>query len=164
MVLGLLKSGSSCAVVLGFSCIILNSLLLNLLFLEKNGVKHIRSAPYQAERFVRTFKEAMRATGATVNSVHEKLFYFLLRYQSTPHSSTGRTPASLFLQRELRTRLSLLKPSSEDRAIHAQGKEVDRKSKLIVNSQLNKELRFKGIVIARYCHSEMRSCFLFSPN
>ena len=104
-------------------------------FLERNGVKHIRSAPYhpatngQAERFVRTFKEAMKSVSASANSVHKKLLNFLLCYRSTPHSSTGRTPASLFLHRELRTRLSLLEPRPEENVLNAQGKEVGKKSK-----------------------------------
>ena len=64
-------------------------------FLEENGVKHIRSAPYHpatnglAERFVRSFKEAMKAAGASATSVRQKLENFLLCYRSTPHATTG---------------------------------------------------------------------------
>ncbi|RWS19555.1 uncharacterized protein B4U80_08639 [Leptotrombidium deliense] len=36
---------------------------------------------------------------------------FLLTYRNTPHSTTGKTPAELFLGRSLRSRLDLLKPS-----------------------------------------------------
>ena len=35
---------------------------------------------------------------------------FLREYRSTPHSTTGRTPAELMLGRQFRTRLSLLQP------------------------------------------------------
>ncbi len=38
---------------------------------------------------------------------------FLLTYRTTPHSSTGVTPASLFLGRSLRTRLDLMRPELE---------------------------------------------------
>lgn len=53
------------------------------LFLKQNGVKHIKSSPYhpasngQAERFVRTFNEAMRAGNAPLD---QRLQNFLLTY------------------------------------------------------------------------------------
>ena len=39
----------------------------------------------------------------------------LFRYRNTPHSTTGKTPAELFLKREPRTFLSLIKPSLKSR-------------------------------------------------
>ena len=36
----------------------------------------------------------------------------LLSYRSTPHRTTGCTPSKLFLQRKVRTRLSLVKPDT----------------------------------------------------
>ncbi len=101
----------------------------------------------------------MKATKATANSVSKKLMNFLLRYRSTPHSSTGCTPAYLFLHRELRTRLSLLKPSPENKVIFKQGKEVEKDSKstgefsvgqtVMARSYGSKELWLPGIVIQR---------------
>ena len=56
-------------------------------------------------------------------------------YRSTPHATTNRTPSSLFLKRELRTRMDLLRPDSTvrvgerqlsqkcDHNRHAKGKE-----------------------------------------
>ena len=119
-------------------------------FLERNKVKHVRCAPYHpasnglAERFVRTFKEAMKAGNATAKSVHKKLVNFLLRYQATPHPTTGRTPASLFLNRDLRTQLNLLKPDCEKQVFNSQSKNIDRNG-----HALTRELSVGQAVMAR---------------
>lgn len=87
-------------------------------FLRSNGVKHVRSAPYhpqtngEAERFVQTFKRAMTADNnhASNEELDRRLQQFLLRYRVTPHATTGRTPADLFLSRKLVTVLDRLRP------------------------------------------------------
>ena len=64
-------------------------------FFQENGVKHIRSAPYHpasnrlAERFVRSFKEAMKAAEASTRLCRWKLDNFLLKYRATPYGTTG---------------------------------------------------------------------------
>ena len=90
-------------------------------FLKRNGVKHVLSAPYhpasngEAERAVRTFKEAMRTAKTDKGTLNEKLCRFLLTYRTTPHRSTKRTPAEMLMGRRLRTHLDVLKPDIEDR-------------------------------------------------
>ena len=85
----------------------------NLFYFKSNGVKYIRSAPYHpssngaVERFIQTFKKAIRAGGQEA-TFHQRLINFLLVYQMTPHTTTGVAPSVLFLQRDLRTRLHLL--------------------------------------------------------
>ena len=44
-------------------------------------------------------------------SMKHRLANFLFRYRTTPHSTTGVTPAELMVKRCLRTRLSLIKPN-----------------------------------------------------
>lgn len=59
--------------------------------------------------------------GATDNiPLAHRLADFLLSYRSTPHSSTGRSPSYLFLHRELRTRLDLLRPSVANKVLDSQ--------------------------------------------
>ncbi len=72
-------------------------------FLKANGIRHIRSAPYHpatnglAERFVQTFKQALRAMKGERGDISVKLARFLLQYRKTPHATTGESPAMLFL-------------------------------------------------------------------
>jgi hypothetical protein len=85
-------------------------------FIQKNGIKHVYSAPYhpasngQAKRMVRTFKEAMKTLKA--GDIQTKLDRLLYKYRTMPHSTTGRTPAQLMFNRELRTPFHLLRPGS----------------------------------------------------
>ena len=95
-------------------------------FLKSNGVKHIRCVPYHpssngaVERFIQTFKKAIRAGGTQGTTFHQRLMSFLLVYRSTPHSTTGVAPCALFLNRDLRTRFHLLKPDVKGRVMSQQ--------------------------------------------
>ena len=97
-------------------------------FMKSNGITHLRSAPYhaatngQAEHFVQTFKQSMRAMKNEPGDMKEKIANFLLSYRNTVHATTHETPAKLFLNRTLRTRLDLLKPSVEKQVRDSQMK------------------------------------------
>ena len=62
-------------------------------------------------------------------SVDHQLSYLLLSYRSTPHSTTGVPPAELFLTRQPRTRLTLLKPNQEADVRRKQKHDYDSKQK-----------------------------------
>ena len=70
-------------------------------FLKENGVKHVRSAPYHpltnglAERFVQSFKQALKVGERKGVPSQQCLAEFLLTYQVTPHSSTNESPSKL---------------------------------------------------------------------
>ena len=86
-------------------------------FMKLNGIVHKRSAPYhpstngQAERFVQSVKQALRAAKSDLGTVQAKLDRFLLAYRNSAHSVTGESPATLFLNRPLRIRLDNLRPN-----------------------------------------------------
>uniref|UniRef100_W6NYA7 Integrase domain containing protein n=1 Tax=Haemonchus contortus TaxID=6289 RepID=W6NYA7_HAECO len=84
-------------------------------FCEKQGIEHIRSPPFhpqsngQAKRFVDTLKRALFKSKGGEKS--ELLAEFLKCYRRTPCTTTPKqlSPAELFLGRQLRTTLTLLK-------------------------------------------------------
>ena len=104
-------------------------------FLKQNGIKHIRSAPYhpatnrEAERFVQTFKHAMKVAKYDSGTFETKLARFLLMYRNTPNSTTGRSPAELLFHRTLRTRLSLLRPNVADTVVNKQASQKEQHDK-----------------------------------
>ena len=77
---------------------------------------HQLTAPYhpfsngQAERLEQEVKKSLK-TKKPCRTVSHQISIFLLRYQTTPNCTTGKTPAEL-LMKELRTRLSFLRPES----------------------------------------------------
>ena len=49
---------------------------------------------------------------ANENDLQTALCQFLMKYRSSPHSSIGKSPASMMFNREITTRLSLLFPDT----------------------------------------------------
>ena len=104
-------------------------------FMRSNGIKHIRSAPYHpatngiAERFVQTFKQALRVALTEKQTISRKLTNFLLAYRTTPHALTGESPAVLLMGRNLRTRLDILKPNIRKRVEEKQQDQELRSSR-----------------------------------
>ena len=90
-------------------------------FLRQNGIRQILIPPYhpssngEAEHFVQTFKLSLKAAKLDPGTMQEKLDRFLLSYCYTPNSTTGSSPAELFLGCSLRTRLDIIRPSIQDR-------------------------------------------------
>ena len=64
-----------------------------------------------------------------------RLSSLLLRYRTTPHSTTGISPAELMVKRRLRTRLSLVKPNLAQAVESKQ-----EKQKLYKDTKCNKEI------------------------
>ena len=100
-------------------------------FLKSNSVWHICSAPYhpqsngEVERFVQTFKNALKTAKQDEGSVQTKLSRFLLSYRTTPNATTGLTLSELFLKRDrIQTRSDLLKPRVE---VHVENKQASQK-------------------------------------
>lgn len=152
-------------------------------FLQMNGVKHTKSPPYHpasngaAERQVQNFKHALKKQ--LLGEGKPDLDSFLLTYRSTPHRVTGVSPAELFLKRQVRTRLSLLKPNLKASVENKQWKEAAQKKsktgirqfsagdKVLVRNKVGKDKWVQGVIVkvvgvlkylvrvqgrTRYCH------------
>ena len=101
-------------------------------FCQANGIKHVRTAPYHpasnglAERFVQSFKVAMKKAEHDGLPFEQRLASFLLTYRTTSHATTGVAPCVLFLGRSVRTRLDMLRP---DTSVTVSEKQADQKQK-----------------------------------
>ena len=107
-------------------------------FLQNNGICHKLIPPYHpstngaAERAVQTVKESLSKQvldSKSSKSLLHRLANFLLIYRSTPHSVTGQTPSELFLKRQLRNRLTLVKPHLTSSMEKQQSKQIEQHDK-----------------------------------
>lgn len=89
-------------------------------FCQRNGIRQRFIAPGhpstngQAERFVQTLKQKLKTLDEDKVSLKIKLYAILMQYRATPLSS-GKTPSEQFLNRNIRTKLDLLKPVLSDK-------------------------------------------------
>ena len=85
------------------------------IFLRQNGIRHITSAPYHpatnglAERAVQILKNSLRKSEP--RCIDKQLARLVFHYRTTPHATTGISPAELLMGRPLRTHLDLLRPN-----------------------------------------------------
>ena len=85
-------------------------------------------------------------------SMKHRLSSFLLRYRTTPHSTTGISPAELMVKRRLRTRLNLVKPNLAQAVESKQ-----EKQKLYKDTKCNKEREFVQSDKVRVCNMRSKS-------
>lgn len=96
-------------------------------FVKMNGIHHVKTAPYHpstngaAENLVKTSKDKFTLI-MSENSKDKKdaLAKFLFHYRSSPHCTTGVSPAELQTGRKMRTRWDLLKSEVRDRVMKKQ--------------------------------------------
>ena len=102
-------------------------------FVKQNGIQHIRTAPYHpasnglAERAVQIIKNCVKQMVG--GNMQNNITRFLSRYRITPQSTTGEARSVLLMNKVLRSRLDLLKPSVKDRVVCAQDKQQNKHAK-----------------------------------
>ena len=131
-------------------------------FLKVNGIWHTLSAPYhpstngEAERFVQTFKNAMKTSNASASNISTHIAKFLLSYRTSPHTTTGICPSLLLMGRRIRSKLDLMLPDSKSTNEQQMFKKLEELKKIrrfevsdkvmVRTYQYNKEKWTPGIV------------------
>ena len=87
-------------------------------YFQDNGIEHRTSTPLwpqangEVERQNRSLLKVMRIAQAEKKDWCRELLKFLIAYRTTPHTTTGESPAKLLYGREIRTKLPSLRSSS----------------------------------------------------
>ena len=119
-------------------------------FMDSNGIKHFKSAPYHpatnglAERFIQTMKHSLRAMPKSSLPLSVKLANFMLAYRNTPHATTNETPAKLFLGRNLRTCLDLIRPDVQNRVNNQQSKQTFESNTQTRNFEIGQDIMVRN--------------------
>jgi transposase InsO family protein len=91
-------------------------------FAANLGFTHRKITPYwprangEVERFMRTVKKIVKIALTQQKPWREELTNFLRNFRATPHSSTGKAPATAFFNRQLRTKLPDVHTNARDPA------------------------------------------------
>ena len=100
-------------------------------FLKHLGIEHQKGIPYwpqsngEVERCNQTILKAIRIANLEGTNWRTALENFLFQYRTTPHSTTGLSPAKLLMGRTLRDKLPKL-TIPEDRATEAEWQQLLR--------------------------------------
>ena len=85
-------------------------------FIKTLSIKYIRTAAYHQssngheERYVQTVNNGLESNYRNNKTLKERLIDFLIFYGSIPHTVINRTLAKMFIGRNIRTRVDLIKP------------------------------------------------------
>ena len=80
-------------------------------FLRENGIKHSRISPYWSrnnglvENFNKSIRKAVRTALVQNKNWRTEIYTFLLHYRATEHTTTGKSPAQLLYNRQIKTKL-----------------------------------------------------------
>ena len=121
-------------------------------FLRLNNVKHTLCPPYHpssnglAEKYVQTFKRLFGKTSTELSLKH-RVAKVLFNYRNVPHTTTGISPAELFLKRSPRTHLSLVKPCLQRKVESRQAaskEQCDGRTPVMRNFDLNQNVKVRN--------------------
>ena len=80
----------------------------------------------QAEKFMSSIVKLTHAIIAEGKDPKKEIYTFLMNYRNTPHSSTGQTPASLMMNRGIKTKIPTMLAEPTSAAISAAHKEAQQ--------------------------------------
>ena len=114
-------------------------------FANTIGFKHRKIPPLwpkgdgEVERFMRTVGKAVKAITANGQQWKTQLPTFLRNYRSTPHPSTGATPAELMFSRKMKIKLPEIAFPLKDDLIRGRDASQKEKMKAYADQRANAE-------------------------
>lgn len=121
-------------------------------FAKYLGFKHRKVTPLwpqangEVERMMRNLKKLYHTAKAESKNWKQELNKYLKNYRATPHSTTGKSPASMLYGRQFRIRLpEISQPAANDKT--ARTKDKEQKTKMKTNADKKRGSRSKNIQV-----------------
>ena len=115
-------------------------------FASNMGFKHRRITPLypqangEAERFMQPLMKAVKCATVEGRSWKQAMYTFLRNYRSTPHSTLGKSPASVLFSRPIRTTLPALMPSEKDKELAEKDFQAKQKMKNVHDKKTREQV------------------------
>ena len=112
-------------------------------YLDKNGIEHRRTTPLwlqangEIKRQNRTILKRLRISQAESRDWRSRMDNFLMMYRSTPHSTTGDSPAELLFGRNIGTKTPQLQEFTCDDDVRDRDSERKEKGKMYADCKRN---------------------------
>ena len=81
-----------------------------------------------AEKMMASIAKITHAALAERKDPKLEITKFLINYRNTPHSSTGKSPSELMMQRKIRTKIPSWIPAPKSK-VHKEAQQKDRQAK-----------------------------------
>ena len=113
------------------------------LYLDDNGIEHRKTTPLwpqangEVERQNKSLLKRMKIAQAEGKEWKKEIRKYLVAYRSTPHTTTGVSPAELLFGRKMRTKLPELKEESTESEMRDRDGEMKAKVKRYADKKRN---------------------------
>ncbi|XP_031574959.1 uncharacterized protein K02A2.6-like [Actinia tenebrosa] len=104
-------------------------------YLKQNGIEHRRSTPYwpqangEVERQNRSLLKAMKIAKSQGKDWRQEINTYLLAYRTTPHSTTGTSPAELMFGRKIHSKIPDIRRINSETYQEVRDKDAEMKQK-----------------------------------
>lgn len=145
------------------------------LFCSERNIKLYNTIPYrpqqngEVERQNRDILKRLKIAQAEKKNWKESLREYMVMYNSTPHSVTGKTPSELFFRRQFRDKLPMIQDmtySSEDSEMRDRDKELKEKGKEYADRKrraVDSELNIGEKVYVKSMHKSNKLSLNYEP-
>ena len=120
-------------------------------FMCENGIEHIKGIPYwlhsngEVENHNKMLLKMARIAKIESKEFRREVEQFLFSYHSTPHCTTGVSPAELLFGRQLRTKIPTV--TQLDEWVECESYRDQRMSDMIAPIQLRKDITKNTVII-----------------
>ena len=140
---------------------------------EDNSIEHRKTTPLwpqangEVERQNKSLLKRMKIAQAQGKEWKKEVRKYLVAYRSTPHTTTGVSPAELLFGRKMRIKLPKLKEESTESEMRDRDGEMKTKTKRYIDKKRNAQESYLApgdqVLVKQECKNELSTSFASEP-